>query len=1792
MLYKTGDLARWRPDGNLEFLGRIDHQVKVRGFRIELGEIEAALSQHPAVRECVVVAQAWGATDDNRLVAYLAPKSDRFSSLVSELRAFLRAKLPEYMLPSAFVFLDAFPLTPNGKVDRKALPAPDGARPELADAYVAPRTRVETTLADIWAQVLRVERVGVHDNFFEIGGDSILSIQAMARANQAGLPLSPKHIFQHQTIAELAAVASADPESQAIPGPASGSIPVVQFDRPEGDELFKVSGQENVEDAYPLTPMQAGMLFHTLYAPESGVYFEQLTCTLSGELNTAAFEQAWQQVVERHTSLRTAFRWEGQAEPFQIVYRRVRLPVEQHDWRELPADEQARRLASYLEADRTQGFDLSRPPLIRLALIHLNEDAYQFVWSHHHLLLDGWSLFLLLKEVFACYDAFSHGRGVQLETPRPYRDYIAWLQQRNLSDAEVFWRHALQGFHAPAPLTVDRALADEAERPAGIAGYAEQSIRLSSERTAALQQFSRQQRVTLNTLVQGAWALLLSRYSGQDDIVFGMTVSGRPAELRGVEEILGLFINTLPVRVRAPATGKLLPWLKELQAQQVELQQYEHSPLVQVQGWSEAPRGQPLFESLVVFENYPVDPALREAGKSLKVDHVRVMEKTNYPITLIATPGAELSIQIDYQCRRFDAATIARMLGHLQTLLEGMPTHPDQALAQLPLLTSPERQQLLVEWNATQAEYPKDQCLPELFEAQVERTPNAVALVYGDQLLTYRELNQRANQLAHHLQKLGVGPEVRVGICVERSLEMVVGLLGILKAGGAYVPLDPTYPPERLQFMLTDSQVAVLLTQARLLPVLPAHGAQVVCLDRAVAAISRESAQHPCATIDPDNLAYIIYTSGSTGRPKGAMIHQRGLTNYLTWCRQAYPLSEGQGAPVHSSIAFDLTVTSLWAPLVTGRRVLLLPETSGIDALSELLRDPTRFSLVKITPAHLQLLGEQLSPQDAAARTQAFVIGGENLLADHVAFWQTHAADTLLINEYGPTETVVGCCVYTLPQDRRASGVMPIGRPIINTRLYVLDAALQPAPIGVVGELYVGGAGVARGYWQRPDLTAEKFIPDPFGAEPGARLYRTGDLARYLPDGNLECLGRVDHQVKIRGYRIEPGEIEAVLVQHPQVQEAVVISREDAPGVKRLVAYFVLKPDPSSSLSLPPSAFVSDLRAFLRAKLPEYMLPSAFVVLEQLPLTPNGKVDRQALPVVDGARPELAAAYVAPRTPVETILVDIWAQVLRVERVGVHDNFFEIGGDSIRSIQVIARANQAGLHLSPKHLFQYQTIAELAVVAGLTPRIQAEQGLVTGLAPLTPIQHWFFEQQLPNPGHFNQALLFTSRPGLNPVLLQQAVQHLLAHHDALRLRFERAGQDWQQVNAGVDGDVPFDWIDLGGMPETDQSTAIENTAARLQASLDLTAGPLLRAAFFDRGESQPGRLLVIVHHLAIDGVSWRILLEDLEALYRQLSRGETLRLPPKTTAFTHWAERLAAYARSASAAQALGAWLNRPWDRVSPLPVDYRIGANSVASVQTVSVSLSVEETESLLREAPQAYHTQINDMLLTALARTCARWSGRDVLLIDLEGHGREAIVEDVDLSRTVGWFTSIFPVLLQMPAAQSLGDALKSIKEQLRQIPDKGITYGVLRYLGGETNAGKLRELPQAEISFNYLGQLDPLFASELVSGLAPEVCGPYQDPAGVRRYLLSIDGGVTGGRLQLTWAYSRNLHRRSTIEQLARGFVEDLRAIIAHCRSPEAGGYTPSDFAAAEHLAQAELDDLLAEFGEVPGEHDEQP
>jgi amino acid adenylation domain-containing protein len=1027
------------------------------------------------------------------------------------------------------------------------------------------------------------------------------------------------------------------------------------------------------------------MLFHAVRGGDPGVDVEQVTVSLREVLDEEQFVRAWNRVIERHTILRSRFRWEGVPQPVQEVLERARIPFESFDWRGLSESERDQRFRSLLDGDRVRGCDLGGAPLMRLSLVRMSEGEHCVLWTFHHALLDGRSFPLVLQEVFAFYEAYSRGGDLELPPARPYGEFIAWLEKQDHEGSRGFWQKRLAGIRAPTPLTVGHETASGAMAPSD-RGACE--ARLSKELTGRLSACARAAQVTLNTLLQGAWSLLLHRYSGEASVVFGATRACRKSALRGADDMLGLFINTVPMLVNVDPEAELVPWLRELRAQQLALRTHEHTPLTKIQAWSNVPRGTPLFDSIVVFENRSLNAQLHALGGNWPGRSVEYRGQTNFPLTVIAYGDEEFILQIEYSRRRFGDAAVARMLGHLRTLLEGMAAHPHARLRDLSLLAAAERHQAITGWNKSLS-YPRAGCLHQRFEEQVLRTPDAVALVYEDQQVTYAELNRRANGLASRLRELGVQPGQLVGLRAERSVEMVVGIVGILKSGGAYLPLDPAYPKDRVSFMIEDSRASVVVTQEALAADLDGVAMTRVLLEDAAAGPDI----NPSPAAEADDLAYVIYTSGSTGKPKGAMVTHYNVTRLFEATDAWYRFGKDDVWTLFHSYAFDFSVWELWGALLYGGRVVIVPYwvSRSPEAFRELLVRE-RVSVLNQTPsAFRQLIQAEMSQPKAEFALRYVIFGGEALELQSLRPWFERYGDErpLLVNMYGITETTVHVTYRPIRWDDLRSGQgSVIGIPIPDLQLYILDPAGEPVPIGVPGEMYVGGAGVARGYLNRAELTAQRFVPDPFGAEGEGRLYRTGDLARRLENGDIEYLGRIDHQVKIRGFRIELGEIEAGIARHPAVREVAVLAREDAPGDKRLVAYVVA--------DSPPADLLDQLRALIRTTMPEYMVPAHFVTLDALPLTENGKVDRKALPAPVVSRANSGQSYTAPSTPIEKSITAIWEAVLGVEGVGIDNHFFELGGNSILSVQVIARCRQAGLNLSVVALFQYPTIRSLA----------------------------------------------------------------------------------------------------------------------------------------------------------------------------------------------------------------------------------------------------------------------------------------------------------------------------------------------------------------------------------------------------------------------------------------------------------------------------------------------------------------
>jgi amino acid adenylation domain-containing protein len=1490
-----------------------------------------------------------------------------------------------------------------------------------------------------------------------------------------------------------------------------------------------------IEAIYPLSPMQQGMLFHTIYAPQSGVYFHQVKCVLEGELDASSLQQAWQRVLDRHPILRTAFVWEHRKQPLQVVHPQVLLPWQQEDWRDASPSEQKARLEAYLEEDRQAGFVLSKAPLMRCALLRTGDNVYEFIWSYHHILLDGWSIALVFKEVFAQYGALQKGEPLELSRPRPFQDYIAWLKRQNLSDAESFWRNSLRGFTVPTPLGRQSKANGEGHV------YSEVQVELSPELTAALNSLAAQHQLTVNTVVQGGWALLLNRYSGERDVVYGATVSGRPAELTGVENMIGLFINTLPVRVHVSGRESLIEWLKGIQEYQVASRQFEFSPLIEVQGWSEVPRKQQLFESLYIYENYVVEALAIEEFGSLRVRDVRAIERTNYPLTLMVWQEQRLLLKLFYDCSRFEAGDVSRLLDHLRTLLENMIVDPQRRVSELDLLTYAEQEQLTAWPEDVDTKDNSQTCLHRLFEAQVEQTPFAPALITEQATLSYAELNRRANHLRDHLRSLGVGPETIVGVCLPRSAQMVVALLGILKAGGAYLPLDPAYPSQRLAFMVSDSKMRVLVTQMGFWEAPLAEGVQVVHVD---SYDSNELADHetdnPAVEVSAENLAYVIYTSGSTGTPKGVQIPHAAVVNLLLSMAQRPGLNATDSLLAVTTLSFDIAALEIFLPLITGARLVLASRETAADA-EQLWRAIERHEVtaMQATPATWRILIEAGWPGRAGLKV---LCGGEALsrsLAEHLL-----TRNMEVWNVYGPTETTIWSAIW-----RVVEGNVLIGKPIAQTQLYVLDEHGRLVPEGVAGELYIGGLGLARGYAARPDLTAEKFVPNPYNAHAGARMYRTGDLVRRLPSGDIEYIARVDNQVKVRGFRIELGEIEAALEAHASVAEAVVAVREDARGDTRLVAYVVQHQE---SVVASVAGIIPELRAHLGELLPEYMLPSAYMLLERLPLTANGKVDRKALPAPDDARPELAQSYVAARTATEELIVGVWEEVLGIERIGIDDDFFDLGGHSLLAMQVIARLRDAfKLDLPLRLLFSNPTIRTLA--KAVEEQSQTGQTLETPpieilsreeTLPLSFAQHrlWFIDQMEPGNPFYNLGGAVRLRGPLHVPALKRSLDEVLRRHEVLRTSFAGTGEDVRQVIAS-DANLYLPIVNLDHLNPDKRETEVRHLAAvEAQQPFDLSRGPLLRATLLRLAEDDHVVLLTM-HHIVGDEWSIGLLIQEIGVSYEAFSSGKPSTLPELDIQYADYAGWQQNWLRDETMETLLAYWrkqldgaplvLDLPADGPRP-PVQTYQGA-------TYEFELGTELTTKI-KTLSRQQGTTLFMTLLAAFQTLLFRYTGQSDFVIGTPVANRSR----KELEPLIGFFVNLL-VLRSEPTAETI------FTDHLSRVRETALDAYAHQDLPFEKLVEELqpdRDLSRSPV-FQILFALQNAPTDVLATDLAGVELNVMEIERGISRYDLGVSIREMNGTLGVAFEYNTQLFTPSRMARLGEHYGKMLESIVAEPR-----------------------------------------
>jgi amino acid adenylation domain-containing protein/non-ribosomal peptide synthase protein (TIGR01720 family) len=1794
-LYRTGDLAKLLPCGNLIYMGRKDTQVKVRGYRIEIGEIEQIIQNCNLVKAAIVL--LINAENEKQLVAYVVFKDDESNhalttqQMIRELKQYISEHLPVFMTPAHYVPISALPLTPNGKVDQKRLLELKDQR-VILNEYEPPREGIESILSTIWSKVFGITKVGRHDNYFELGGDSIRSIQVVTLAKQAGLFFSVADIFKYPNLSLLAM------QTNSMDSAPSASVIEPFSLLSETDHALLPN---DILDAYPLTALQAGMLFHSRYSPEQAIYQDTFSYELKAKWNEEYFRTILNRLLDRHDVLRTAFILEKHNEPLQYVYAKVPLSLQVIDCRGLDKNEQKNSISEWFQTEKQQRFILDNAPLIRFSVHLCDEDHFYFGFSMHHAIVDGWSVASMVTELLKDYSTLLSHQPLNpiSQFSIGFKNYVALERSLCQDEDQInFWKSYLLN---ASYLELKKNQTSLQHDRSTSANY---KLKLDIKLQKALSLLSSQIRVPIKTLFLTAFCRFLSILSAQSDIVFGYTVNGRLEDSDG-DKILGLFLNTIPFRVNLSHVS----WhelINEIYRIEQDLLKFRRYPLAEIQTANK----QELFEVAFNYTNFHIYNELDTSQVEILSD--LVYEETNFGfgINIFGSIKHGYQIQLAYDGSLFSESQMSYYAEYYVRSLQQMTENIENYYDYQSVLSSEEWHKIINEWNPAHIHKLATKTFGELFEQQAALCQNSVAIVSSNQSISYQQLNAKANQLAQYLRKhyyklthKNLTAEVPIGICLERSLDMVIAILAIIKVGATYVPLDPDYPEGRLKFMIEDSGVKIIVTQSSISEqniILQNIPEMIICLDKSANEISRESSENTKPAHSSGNLLYIIYTSGSTGRPKGVMVTHANLMNSLQ-ARNHYYNMTLDSLLLLQSISVDTANLSVFWTLLQGGKVVIpnKEEVYDLFKISKLIAQ-NNVSHLLCTPSLYNELLESAALEQSSYLTslRAVVLGGENLTTHLVEKHQRYLLNASLFNEFGVTEGSVWSCVATIfdATKKMASEVISVGKPALNSKLYILDKMMQPVPSGIVGELYIGSIGIARGYLNQPDLTAERFLPNPFITKNeislgiNTILYRTGDLACYSENGEIEYLGRIDNQIKIRGFRVELKEIESTLNQITYVKNAAVIAKEDQLGKNCLIAYIVL----NESETHLENDILTEIKQLLSKQLPDYMIPNYFVPISKLPINVNGKIDISALPTPDKDS-NSSVKYVSARNEIEQKLIEIWSVLLKipVDNISIYDNFFNCGGDSIISIQLVTRARAKSIYLTVKQIFEHPVLCELASVAEVkTNVLENNQHSVSGRFHLTPIQHWFFEMQFSNLNHFNQAFLLISEKSLQLPLIEQALRILINHHDILRARYHVQDRQWQQIVESSHQliNTPIcQSIDLTKVAEDNQAEIIALRSSQIQQSLDIEKGPLLQAALFNLGVDQPQRLLLVVHHLLIDGVSWRILIEDLAVVYNQLHERQEIKLPSRTHSYQIWGLALQQYAQTNALQQQLDFWLKTSAS-YKELPTDLNNDSKIIDSRSKLVIQLDKLMTSMLLQQAPRAYNTQINDILLTALTQTFCEWTQHKGLYLYLEGHGRETdvIAEDLDLSRTIGWFTSMFPIYLSLEIEQTVGGNLKNIKEQLRKIPDKGIGYGVLRYLTTvnsemledtahcETPLSTLRERSLPQVSFNYLGQIDNSMHTYNFH-IAKESVGLSVASENQDHLLFNINSFIADGNLTIEWTYSSCHYQESTIQDLANQYIYFLTRLINHCCLSENVGYTPSDFPLVQ-LTQEQIDELF--------------
>ncbi|WP_108867379.1 non-ribosomal peptide synthetase [Aquimarina aquimarini] len=1716
ILYKTGDLVRWLPDGTIAFIGRKDTQVKIRGYRIELGEIEYQLNQVEGIAQSFVMTRG-NDTETKSIVAYMIVNKEIDQHAIATV---LQEKLPSYMLPQYYIFLDTFPLTPNGKINKRLLPAPDH-NSSLTHNYVAPETDLEQHIASIWQEVLSIEKVGIHDNFFAIGGHSLMAVRLISRIKDVlAMHLKISLVFNHPTIHELCI---------AINKESVSSLPAIL--------------KEEREESVPLSFSQERLWFLDQLSGTSN-YHMAIALRIHGNLKKEILTNSLQIIIERHEPLRTVFKEEK-----GIGYQHL-LSASDFAIKERVHTSKNISIEAYVAKLVQEAFDLSNDFMIRGVLIPNNKEQV-FVITMHHIASDGWSIPIFIKELETCYNAICEEKNIELQPlPVQYSDYSVWQRKYIsgdfLKEKMGYWMDQLEDVPTLNLST------DYKRPPVQSTQGAMYTFTLNSEITEKLKAYSVSKECTLFMTLLGIYKVLLYKYTNQNDICIGTPVANR--EQHEIATLIGYFVNTIALRTTINTKDSFDTFLDKVR--EVTLSGYDHQdvPLERVVDALELKRDQsrtPLFQTMLALQNNEQvhTISLKDVEvTSLPFEHTTATFDLSFDIT---EKENGMDVAIEYCTDLFKEDTIRRMGAHFTNLIHTILLDSTIKIADISMLSKDEKRILTEEFTTTVDAYPDGETVIDLFQKQVASNPDAIALSFEGTTLTYKELNEKADFLANDLHKKHVKAEDCIGICVERSLDLIIGVLGILKSGAAYVPIDPTLPNARIQYILEDTKASIVLTQQELSSLFTNKEVEVLCIDT----LSFDPEEQLLETKKPvpkgHHLAYIIYTSGSTGKPKGVCIEHKNLHNLVLAQSEAVGVTRDTNILQFASFSFDVFAGEVFGALSHGAKLVLISKETMLatDRIEKVLEDE-QIEIIDLPVVY----GESLKPERLSS-LKTVIFGGERVPQSLITRWQPF---TTVINAYGPTETTVTATLTTTPiKDNKVS----IGKPLKNVQVYIVDEQLSLVPIGVTGELCIAGQQVARGYHNNEERTREAFVSNPFVTDKEARLYKSGDLARWLPDGSIEFLGRKDEQVKIRGFRIELGEIETTLNKLPQVKNTAVIVKEIDSNTKQLVAFV----EPAKTTDFFDKEIIQNQ---LQQLLPSYMVPSIYHVVENFKLTSGGKIDRKSLEnkTID-ITTTTTESYVAPFSTVQKQIIKIWEELLHVSPIGIEDNFFELGGDSIKAIQLVSRAKERGLYIRVKDIFDHQTIA--AITENLQEEIVVikEEGILTGDVGLLPIQKEFFATPYEDINHYNQSMLLDIDKNSTYEEVSKVLQTLSKHHDALRFVYKKEEDTIQQVYGKQ--------IILVEEKQVETKEELTALCEFYQRSLSIYTGESAKFVWIKTADNEEkNRLFMAVHHLLIDGVSWRILFEDLQKAMVSIKNNQPINLGNKYTSYRQWSQKLSEYANEGIEASEVAYWTTIINNRNEfPQDFDYK-GSTIYEDVKNHDVIINNTITTAVLTKVHEVYNTEINDILLAALTLTLSEWGGTKNVTIALEGHGREELFEDVDISRTVGWFTTVFPVVLSAPKEkENLSELIIETKENLRKIPNRGIGYGVLEYLSSQ------KQLPNNEISFdqivfNYLGNFDTSIKDGMIN-FSKEDKGNDISLLNANPHKIAINCMVIDGKLQLRWSYDSKRYKAITIQQLATQFNTYLEEIVSHCKTQKTVVKTVSDYMLPATITQKELE-----------------